>query len=149
MLTSIIWGLGALRGNLANLIAALSLMALATSSSVLVISCVSRTTKAAIQAAPAILVPQMLFSGFFIRITSIPKILQWAQYLCSLKYGLNLVTLVEFRGCHKPACTALLQDNQIHANDVWIYVAILAALTVAFRALAVFVLYDKALGFKG
>eukprot|EP01033_Poteriospumella_lacustris_P001267 gene1266-923_t len=39
----------------------------------------------------------MLFVGFFIRTSLIPVFLRWAQYLCSLKYAMNLIILTEFR----------------------------------------------------
>ena len=146
---AITWALGGLRGNPLLLSAAVSLMALATSSSVLVISCLSKTSKAAMQAAPAVLVPQMLFSGFFIRIDRVPKFLRWAQYACSLKYGINLAALIEFRGCDTAVCAGLLQGDNIHERDWLTYVAILAALTVGFRAVAVLVLYNKAVTFSG
>ena len=44
----------------------------------------------------AVLFCLQLFAGFFIPITSIPVWLRWAQYLCSLKYSLNLLVVVEF-----------------------------------------------------
>lgn len=48
------------------------------------------------QLSPAIFVPQLLFAGFFIRIQDIPVFLRWAQYLCSLKFAINLALIVEF-----------------------------------------------------
>jgi len=41
-------------------------------------------------------VPQLLFAGFFIRIEDIPVYVRWGQWLCSLKYSLNLVYAAEF-----------------------------------------------------
>ena len=38
----------------------------------------------------------MLFAGFFVRTDQIPVYLRWAQYLCSLKYAMNVLTIVEF-----------------------------------------------------
>lgn len=37
-----------------------------------------------------------LFAGFFVPVEDIPVWLRWAQYLCGLKYSLNLLTVVEF-----------------------------------------------------
>ena len=34
---------------------------------------------------------QMLFAGFFIRTSQIPVFLRWAQYVCVLKYSINLL----------------------------------------------------------
>jgi hypothetical protein len=41
-------------------------------------------------------VRRLLFAGFFIQAKQIPVWLRWCQYLCSLKYGLNLMLLQEF-----------------------------------------------------
>ncbi len=40
--------------------------------------------------------PQILFAGFFIPISLIPVWLRWAQYLCALKYGVNILLVIEF-----------------------------------------------------
>jgi len=40
---------------------------------------------------PVVFVPQLLFSGFFISIDSIPVCVRWARYLCSLTYALSLL----------------------------------------------------------
>lgn len=40
-------------------------------------------------------VPQLLFAGFFVAIKEIPVWIRWAQYLCSLKYSINLVLIAE------------------------------------------------------
>merc|ERR1719263_1835471 len=37
---------------------------------------------------PALIVPQLLFAGFFIPSNMIPEFLRWAQYLCSLTYAI-------------------------------------------------------------
>jgi hypothetical protein len=64
----------------------------------------------------------MLFAGFFVRIQQIPVYLRWAQYLCALKYCLNLIVLVEFDNCEdgsnnpamaKEACNNLMKANAI------------------------------------
>ena len=37
-----------------------------------------------------------MYAGLFISIAKIPSYLRWAQQLCALKYGINLVMLNEF-----------------------------------------------------
>ena len=86
----------ALHGPLLLYVLALWLTGLAASSTALLIGCLSSNVEVALQAAPAIFVPQILFAGFFIQSSQIPAWLRWAQYLCSLKYGINLLLLVEF-----------------------------------------------------
>jgi hypothetical protein len=79
-----------------------------------------------------------------------------AQYLCSLKYALNLLMLIEFSHCGKssgdPAaanavCEGLLSQNEVHKHDTYIYVLILIALIVVFRILAAIVIKEKAKNF--
>ena len=60
----------------------------------------------AMQAAPAIFVPQFLFAGFFVKLSQIPVWIRWAQYLCSLKFGINLLMINEFGGDRFPALVA-------------------------------------------
>jgi hypothetical protein len=77
----------------------------------------------------------MLFAGFFVRIQQIPVYLRWAQYLCALKYCLNLILLTEFDNCEdgsnnpamaKEACARLLEVNDVQRSGIhtWIYMHI-------------------------
>ena len=73
------WGLGLASGSLAVLL-----------------GCAVSDLKTVTELSPLLLVPQMLFAGFFIKTSQIPIFLRWAQYLCSLKYALNLILIIEF-----------------------------------------------------
>jgi hypothetical protein len=88
------------------------------------------------------------------------------RYLCSLKFAINLALVVEFGGaaggCHDhldphdnstnsthrtPQCIssqALLDDNDVDAQQWYIYAGVLAALFVGFRVLAAVLLASKA-----
>ncbi len=44
---------------------------------------------------PLAYTPQMMFAGFFIRISQIPVFLRWARYLCGIKYAISLAIIVE------------------------------------------------------
>ena len=46
--------------------------------------------KTAMEAAPAVFVPQMLFAGFYIKMEQIPVFLRWLQYICGLKWAMNI-----------------------------------------------------------
>lgn len=86
---------------------------------------------------PLLFVPQLLFAGFFVRTDLIPKALQWAQYLCSLTYGVRLALLAEFGDCAKKSetnpCSQLLAVNQVNEDERGLYWAILWALFIVFR----------------
>jgi hypothetical protein len=60
-------------------------------------------------------VPQILFSGFFIRTSLIPIYMRWAQYLCSLKYAINLLLIIEFGTC----------DDQVSFGLICLFVSCL------------------------
>jgi ABC-type multidrug transport system ATPase subunit len=128
----------------------------ASSSLAVLLGCIVDDVKQATEMAPLLFVPQILFAGFFIRTSLIPVYLRWAQYLCSLKYGLNIVLMNEFSpsqdSCQVNAeaamnCAKILEDNGIERDDWWIYVCVLAALFVGIRAIAMFVLAKKAVKF--
>ena len=121
-------------------------------STALLIGCFSSNVEVALQAAPAIFVPQILFAGFFIQASQIPWWLRWAQYLCSLKYGINLLLVTEFgpqvADGWDPAYTQqaaeLLAHEGVRAQDWWIYGLVLVAITVAFRLLGIVALSVRA-----
>jgi hypothetical protein len=122
--------------------------------------------------APLLFVPQMLFVGFFISTSYIPVFLRWAQYLCSLKYAINIVMLSEFslsnesckvstpssllsekgvvficgeiQGNAAQNCRNILEANQIHVEDMYIYIIILFAIFAALRILGGFILVQRA-----
>ena len=101
--------------------------------------------------APLLFVPQILFAGFFIRTSLIPVWIRWIQYLCPLKYGINLFFLNEFArfrsSCDNDAaanCRQVLTGNDIVYSDWWIYALILAALSFSFRIVAIIALAAKA-----
>ena len=109
--------------------------------------------KSVSELAPLLFVPQMLFVGFFIRTSLIPVFLRWAQYLCSLKYAMNLIILTEFRltssSCtSSPAayanCQSLIKGNDIDEDQYYIYILLLFGLFAVFRIFAAFILQQKA-----
>eukprot|EP00971_Amphidinium_carterae_P339977 6478083-Amphidinium_carterae.1 len=82
-------------GNFFVHVLAFSSLGLATSSFGLLMGCAVTDIKTAMEMAPAVLVPQILFCGFFIRIDQIPSFLRWLQYVCSLKWGINVIFINE------------------------------------------------------
>ena len=131
-----------------ELIGLTALFGLTAASTALVISAASPNVQAAIQATPLLFVPQLLFSGFFIRTSSIPQFLRWAQYLCSLKYALNLASIVEFEDVpeqYREAVDAsIFKYNDVSRDSKWLYVGILFGIFCAFRLLACVTLTIKA-----
>merc|ERR1711871_1264799 len=73
-----------------------ALLGMVASSLALFIGALSKNVEVAIQLTPLLFVPQLLFAGLFVPLSSIPAWIRWPQYLCFLKYSLNLVLVTEF-----------------------------------------------------
>ena len=127
-------------------------LASAATSVAICIGCITPDVKQAIEAVPLLFVPQMLFAGFFTRTTQIPVFLRWAQYLCSLKYTLNLIVIIEFsdklcaRGGPENVrfCKELKDGLDLKDDDAWLYALILFGLFAVFRTLGAIILAQKA-----
>jgi len=89
------WTIG-FGGNFFLLVLLGALLGMVAASQALVVGAIADSVQSAMQATPVIFLPQILFSGVFVPISDIPVVLRWVQYLCSLKYAINLVTLLEF-----------------------------------------------------
>jgi ABC-type multidrug transport system ATPase subunit len=144
----IIYWMVDLQGNFVGHVCAQWLLGLAASSVAMLIGAAAPDVKTATEMAPGMLVPQLMFAGFFIRIDQIPVYLRWAQYLCSLKYALNLAVIVEFGkdtcSSEITGCQKILETNDVVESDWWVYVVVLLALFAAFRLLAINVLVKTA-----
>lgn len=121
----LVYPLLGLQGNFFLLVGAAWALGIASSSVAVVLGCAVPDVKAVAELAPAVFVPQMLFAGFFVRISQIPVYIRWAQYLCALKYCLNLIMLVEFHDCGAnssdpdaadAACDRLLDQNDVEKD---------------------------------
>jgi len=145
-----------LQGDFMQLASSAWALGCASASVAVVLGCSVPDVKTVSELAPAVFVPQMLFAGFFVRIEQIPVYLRWCQYLCSLKYCLNLIMIIEFSDCEKgsnnPTAAKMACDNLLDASDVvredWgIYIGVLVALFLGFRLLGAHVLIQKAQSF--
>lgn len=143
------------------------LVGMAAASTALCVGCVAPSAKTAMEAAPALFVPQILFGGFFIKIEQIPVWIRWAQYLCSLKFAINLHMIVEFtgpcekepqtyggtigmaesQGSRKAACAQLLEMNEVKEEMWYVYALILVGIFFTFRLLGLVILTRRARGF--
>lgn len=82
-------------GNFFILMLYTALLGLVAASSALLIGSVANNVNVAIQLTPLLFVPQIMFAGFFVPIDSIPAWIRWPQYLCSLKYSINVMMITE------------------------------------------------------
>jgi len=120
------------------------LQANAAASMAIWVGCCTPSPAAAIQMAPAIFVPQILFSGLVLQIKDIPSYMRWMQYLSTLKYGINLVSIVEFGGDARAGGEELLDAQNIREDIRWSYTLLLIGIFFAYRLIALVVLKRKA-----
>jgi ABC-type multidrug transport system permease subunit len=125
---------------------------LCAASTALLIGCIAASAQQALQIAPAIFIPQLLFGGLFVPIDQIPVWIRWAQYLCSLKFGINLFLINEFgSGACDPAqqmiCQKLLASTNIDESIWWGYGLTLFSLFLMFRLMGLIALTSKTRGF--
>ena len=73
-------------------------------------------------------IPQILFSGFFVSIDQIPEIFRWAQWLCALKYTVNILYIAEFKDL--PGHEAVFDSTSVNEDLLWLYVGILVGIAV-------------------
>jgi len=142
-----------LQGRFIFILLAIFGLFMAANSVAVVMGAVVTDVKTVTELAPLLFVPQILFAGFFIRTSSIPIFLRWAQWLCSLKYTVNLVLLTEFNADNASCktsqaaidnCKQVLDDNQIVPEDYYISIIMLVVLVVFFRTVGPIILARKA-----
>eukprot|EP00037_Helgoeca_nana_P021585 m.218086 g.218086 ORF g.218086 m.218086 type:complete len:216 (-) comp25698_c0_seq1:181-828(-) len=164
LIFAIVYYIMELRGNIMSLILAGFGLSLVANSLALVLGCGISSVKVALEVSPLIFVPQILFSGVFISIQSIPAFLRWVQYLCSLKWAVNIMLIAEFseQACQPPsnfldgpwatnttatwgnACNVFLERQDVSRDSWRLYVGVLAAIFFIARTLAALLLQAKA-----
>mmetsp|Transcript_136032 Transcript_136032/g.435104 ORF Transcript_136032/g.435104 Transcript_136032/m.435104 type:complete len:139 (+) Transcript_136032:1540-1956(+) len=135
----------AAQGDFFVLVIATTLISMAAASTALLAACLISDAKKAIEAAPGLFVPQILFAGFFIKMEQLPSFMRWLQYICSLKWGMNILIINEFEDVS--GGTTLLNANDINTDHGVIYVVVLLAIFIGFRLLAMVALSRKAKAF--
>ena len=142
-----------LQGNFFVLVGAAWGLGCASASCGMALGCAVGDVSQVTELAPVIFVPQLLFAGFFIQTDKIPIFLRWAQYLCAIKYSLNIILQAEFgssmENCQTSEaasmnCARALDSNSIEADMTWFYVLMLLVLFIGFRLLAAAILIKKA-----
>jgi len=104
----------------------------------MVLGTIGKNAKGSLEMAPLIFVPQILFTGFFIPISRIPKVLQWVQWTCFLKYGVNMLMIVELHDEDKSAKQVVFDKLDIVESSWPIYFFILIMIPVITRTLAAY-----------
>lgn len=135
--------------------AALYIMALASTALGVFVGSSVKDPSASIEFLPAVFMPQILFSGFFVPPTLMPDWLAWIQYICPLTYGVWIVVAGEFGGNRCPDssngeptnCERILDNVGADPDDTWYYYLILVLLFTVIRSFALINLRRKATQF--
>lgn len=149
VLTALTYFMVGLQGSFFALWFAFFMLGMVSAGSAILIGSLVSNIKTAMEAAPAVFIPQMLFAGFYIRIEQIPVFLRWIQYLCGLKWTMNIALATEFGGDRctealRPKCQALLDANDANEDDWPMYVAVLLGAFAFFRIVSLIALVHKA-----
>ena len=122
------------------------------STSFLLASLVSKA-QTAVNLVPATFVPQIMFSGFFVAIESVPVWMRWIQYICPLRYSISLTIAIEFASSAVPndreeIVGEIISNDGIN-RDLWYwYVIMMFVFFILFRTLAAYILALKGKTFQ-
>jgi len=117
----------------------------------LVFATVFPSLPVALAASPMVLLPLMLFSGYFLNSNTIPPYFDWLQYLSPIKYGFRALCRNEFPGLEfttdmgtVTGQDVLEQLNFVEESSLGGDLGCIVALAVGFIALAYFALWRSA-----
>ena len=107
--------------------------------------------KLAIEFLPMLIMPQLLFAGFFIAVELIPIWLRWLTWVMPLTYAVRLHMEQEFKDCGSDLaqanCERLLDNADVNTDLTWLYWLVLLCIFAIVRLFALFMLRNKATAF--
>jgi len=110
------------------------------------ISAAAPTVGVALAVGPLVLMPLLIFGGFFVNTASIPDYFIWLEYISFFKYGFEAIVVNEWQGkligCDPDEVCALttgenvIQSLSLDANNFGRDLGVLAVLLIGFRCIA-------------
>ncbi|EFN77859.1 Protein white [Harpegnathos saltator] len=108
----------------------------------------------ALSVGPPVIIPFMLFGGFFLNTASVPSYFEWFSYLSWFRYGNEALLINQWAEVDTIQCTrsnttcprsgrTVLQTYNFKVDDFWIDIICLFSLIAAFRLLAFLALLSK------
>eukprot|EP01060_Flectonema_neradi_P022084 TRINITY_DN302_c2_g1_i2.p2 TRINITY_DN302_c2_g1~~TRINITY_DN302_c2_g1_i2.p2 ORF type:complete len:608 (+),score=121.19 TRINITY_DN302_c2_g1_i2:3393-5216(+) len=130
-----------------------ALLCIVSASTSFLLAGVVSNAQTAVNMLPATFVPQIMLSGFFVSIDSVPVWMRWMQYLCPLRYSVSATLCLEFAGPAVPSDRSAIVDTLIEGNgvnrDLWYwYVIMMFVFFVVLRTATAYVLTVKAKNFQ-
>ncbi|XP_076242442.1 protein white isoform X3 [Calliopsis andreniformis] len=118
------------------------------------ISCVSNNLSMALSIGPPVIIPFLLFGGFFLNTASVPVYFEWFSYLSWFRYGNEALLINQWSKVDSIACTRsnatcpktgrmVLQTFNFKEEHFWTDIACLFSLIIVFRFLAFLALLSK------
>ncbi|XP_070153101.1 protein white-like [Polyergus mexicanus] len=118
------------------------------------ISCISNSVTTALSIGPPVIIPFLLFGGFFLNTASVPSYFLWFSYLSWFRYGNEALLVNQWSEIDSIDCTTsnitcpksgrtVLQMYNFRKENFPMDILCLLALIVAFRFLAFFALLSK------
>ncbi|CAK9815498.1 Protein white [Anthophora plagiata] len=118
------------------------------------ISCVSNNLSMALSIGPPVIIPFLLFGGFFLNTASVPFYFEWFSYLSWFRYGNEALLINQWSDVESIACTRsnatcpktgrmVLQTFNFKQEHFSTDIACLFSLIVAFRFMAFLALLSK------
>lgn len=138
ILAVLVYFLEAFSGNFMLFVLALFLLGAATCCTALMFGSSFKQVDRAVELSFILFVPQIMFSGFFVSINQIPEILRWAQWLCSIKYAVNISYIAEFKGLLN--YEELFDQSSVDESLLWLYILILCLIVAVTTVSAIFLL---------
>ena len=120
------------------------LIGLASASMAIMLTSRVAEVKTAMELSPLVFVPQIFFSGVFVRIEQIPVVLRWIQYIIPLKYGVDIVYVAELNQSKYVWKNSILDQNDVNPGSLWWYIVVLVGLIFLFRLIGLLSLVQKA-----
>ncbi|XP_064613725.1 protein white-like [Liolophura sinensis] len=115
-----------------------------------VISCMTGSLNIALAIAPPLLIPLMLFGGFYVNTGTVPVYFVWLEYLSWFKYSNEIVTINQWKDVTDLACPnntlgqrpcftngqEVLDSLNFSNDNITLDLGLMAALLVGYRVLA-------------
>ncbi|XP_061185570.1 protein white-like isoform X1 [Saccostrea echinata] len=119
-----------------------------------VVSAAAPTVTAALAIAPALMIPFLLFGGFFLNSGSIPDWLIWFKYLSWFSYGNEMLVVNQWDDVNNIACTSnstciprgelVIKSLSFDKDNFYLDLGLLFALFIGFRLISFIVLLIRA-----
>ena len=120
-----------LQGNFGIIYSGAYLLAIAGGSLGMSIGAFASTVREAVELSPLLIMPQFLFAGLWVRISLIPAVLRWIQYIVPMKYAVSILYVGEFRNLSDGE--TIMEANDVQESHLWVYYVVLVAIIIFIR----------------